>query len=133
MGFNHLRKAESELLQSGLKPENLSYNCVLCKEYFPGKGLLLQHCRSVKHLQMEQLHILQLRAEGGANTPEIGEIFTVTADKSENNETGDSNKDSKKEDKKEDSRKLHSINAEGLQRLMMLMQGSHWLNSIKNA
>ena len=90
--FNHLRKAESELLQSGLKPENLSYNCVLCKESFPGKGLLLQHCRSVKHLQMEQLHILQLRAEGGANTPEIGEIFTVTADKSENNETGDSNK-----------------------------------------
>ena len=70
---------------------------------------------------------------------------------------------SKKEDKKEDSRKeesekgsemicplcqegfhdkdtleqhamqLHSINAEGLQRLMMLMQGSHWLNSVKNA
>ena len=28
---------------------------------------------------------------------------------------------------------LHSINAEGLQRLMMLMQGSHWLNSVKNA
>ena len=28
---------------------------------------------------------------------------------------------------------LHSINAEGSQRLMMLMQGSHWLNSIKNA
>ena len=28
---------------------------------------------------------------------------------------------------------LHSINAEGLQRLMMLMQGSHWLNSIKAA
>ena len=28
---------------------------------------------------------------------------------------------------------LHSINSEGLQRLMMLMQGSHWLNSIKNA
>ena len=26
---------------------------------------------------------------------------------------------------------LHSINAEGLQRLMMLMQGSHWLNSMK--
>ena len=28
---------------------------------------------------------------------------------------------------------LHSINAEGLQRLMMLMQGSHWLNAVKNA
>ena len=24
---------------------------------------------------------------------------------------------------------IHSINAEGLQRLMMLMQGSHWLNN----
>ena len=68
--------------------------------------------------------------------------------------------DSKPEDKKEDSRAeegsemicplcqegfkdkdtleqhamaLHSINAEGLQRLLMLMQGSHWLNSVKNA
>ena len=28
---------------------------------------------------------------------------------------------------------IHSINSEGLQRLVMLMQGSHWLNSIKNA
>ena len=27
---------------------------------------------------------------------------------------------------------LHSINSEGLARLMMLMQGSHWLNSNKN-
>ena len=66
--------------------------------------------------------------------------------------------DTKKEDKKEDSSKeeggempficplcregfrdketlenhamaVHGINAEGLQRLMMLMQGSHWLNN----
>ena len=28
---------------------------------------------------------------------------------------------------------IHSINSEGLQRLVMLMQGSHWLNSIKAA
>ena len=27
---------------------------------------------------------------------------------------------------------IHSINAEGLQRLGMLMQGSHWLNKNKN-
>ena len=26
---------------------------------------------------------------------------------------------------------LHSINAEGLQRLMMLMQGSNWFNNLK--
>ena len=70
--------------------------------------------------------------------------------------------DSKKEDKKEDSSReeepgemaficplcregfrdketlenhamaVHGVNAEGLQRLMMLMQGSHWLNNAKN-
>ena len=28
---------------------------------------------------------------------------------------------------------IHSINGEGLARLMMLMQGSHWLNSNKNS
>ena len=71
--FSHLRNEESKH-----KSENLIYKCVLCNFETTGKGLLLQHCRSVKHLQMEQLHILQLRAEGGANTPEIGEIFTVT-------------------------------------------------------
>ena len=27
---------------------------------------------------------------------------------------------------------LHSVNSEGLQRLMLLMQGSHWLNSAKS-
>ena len=73
--FTHLRKVEGEHSKS----ENLNYNCSLCKHEASGKGLLLQHCRSVKHLQMEQLHILQLRAEGGANTPEIGDIFTVTS------------------------------------------------------
>ena len=33
----------------------------------------------------------------------------------------------------EHAMQLHSINAEGLQRLMMLMQGSHWLNSAKKS
>lgn len=28
---------------------------------------------------MEQLHLLQLRAEGGGQSPEIGDIFTVAA------------------------------------------------------
>ena len=81
--FNHLRKTETELSKS----ENLNYNCSLCKHETSGKGLLLQHCRSVKHLQMEQLHILQLRSEGSTSTPEIGDIFTVTtADNSDNND-----------------------------------------------
>merc|ERR1719210_1635842 len=160
--FQHLRKEEHSLKSTDSKME---YTCTICKHSATGKALLLQHCRSVKHLQMEQLHLLQLRAEDGANTPEIGDIFTVTVAGSDkvDNDTSDSNKDSKREDKKEDSKKeesdkgsemicplcqegfrdkaeleqhamqLHSINAEGLQRLMMLMQGSHWLNTIKNA
>ena len=37
-----------------------------------------------------------------------------------------------KETLEEHAMSIHSINAEGLQRLMMLMQGSHWLNSSKN-
>ena len=84
--FDHLRREEAKFRSS--TENNLSYNCKLCKESFEGKGLLLQHCRSVKHLQMEQLHILQLRAEGGANNPEIGDIFTVTsADTTEDMDT----------------------------------------------
>jgi hypothetical protein len=37
-----------------------------------------------------------------------------------------------KETLEEHAMQIHSINTEGLQRLMMLMQGSHWLNNIKS-
>ena len=73
--FGHLRKAEQ---QQQLGGQQLSYNCTICSHGAGGKALLLQHCRSVKHLQMEQLHLLQRRAEGAAMHPEIGDIFTVT-------------------------------------------------------
>jgi AT-binding transcription factor 1 len=73
--FGHLRKAEQQLAGS---QQQLSYNCTICSHGAAGKALLLQHCRSVKHLQMEQLHLLQRRAEGAAMHPEIGDIFTVT-------------------------------------------------------
>ena len=93
--FNHLRKEESA--QKG--EASLSFQCLLCKHDAGGKGLLLQHCRSVKHLQMEQLHLLQLRAEGGTSTPEIGEIFTVSVQdkpEKENNEDKPGESDSSK-------------------------------------
>jgi AT-binding transcription factor 1 len=38
-----------------------------------------------------------------------------------------------KDSLEEHAMQLHSINAEGLQRLMMLMQGSHWLNTMKKS
>merc|ERR1719471_1411374 len=156
--FQHLRKEEHSLKSTDSK---MDYTCKICKHSANGKALLLQHCRSVKHLQMEQLHLLQMRAEGGGQSPEIGDIFTVAA-VSENADPAaeQENKDGKnKEEMKKDGEageegetikcplcqegfkskdtleehamQLHSINAEGLQRLMMLMQGSHWLNSMK--
>merc|ERR1719471_2486981 len=156
--FQHLRKEEHSLKSTDSK---MDYTCKICKHSATGKALLLQHCRSVKHLLMEQLHLLQLRAEGGGQSPEIGDIFTVAA-VSENADPAaeQENKDGKnKEEMKKDGEageegetikcplcqegfkskdtleehamQLHSINAEGLQRLMMLMQGSHWLNSMK--
>jgi AT-binding transcription factor 1 len=72
--FSHLRKEEQTLKGS----ERLEFTCAICKHGVAGKALLLQHCRGVKHLQMEQLHLLQLRAEGGGQSPEIGDIFTVS-------------------------------------------------------
>jgi len=81
--FGHLRKMEQQQ-QGGRR---LSYNCTICSHAAGGKALLLQHCRSVKHLQMEQLHLLQRRAEGAAMHPEIGDIFTVSQ---EEQDAGDS-------------------------------------------
>ena len=37
-----------------------------------------------------------------------------------------------KDSLEEHAMQIHSINTEGLQRLMMLMQGSHWLNTVKS-
>ena len=45
------------------------------------------HVRTMKHLQMEQIHQLQKRAEGNTSQTEIGDIFQVLED--------DSNDDSK--------------------------------------
>ena len=88
--------------------DRLSFNCTLCAHTSAGKSALLQHCRSVKHLQMEQLHLLQRRAEGAPGQPEIGDIFTVTrnstaADKDHHLKSG------KKSSKVQDSMKNANI------------------------
>ena len=71
--FFHLQKMERRLRPSG----TLSYNCTLCQFGAPGKHLLMVHVRSMKHLQMEQVHQLKKRAEGNNVQTEIGEIFQV--------------------------------------------------------
>ena len=37
----------------------------------------MSHVRSMKHLQMEQIHQIQKRAEGNVEQTEIGDIFQV--------------------------------------------------------
>ena len=59
--------------------EGLSYNCALCKFYAKGKHGLLAHVRTMQHLQMEQIHQLQKRADGNMGHTEIGDIFQVIA------------------------------------------------------
>ena len=64
-----------------------SYSCILCKFEATGKLALMTHVRSMKHLQMEQLHQIQKRAEGNMEQTEIGDIFQVV-EKSAPEETG---------------------------------------------
>ena len=75
--FAHLKKSEANIPE-----DRRSYNCSLCKFTSPGKLHLMGHVRSMKHLQMEQIHQLQKRSEGNIEQTEIGDIFQVTEDKS---------------------------------------------------
>ena len=47
----------------------------------------MTHVRSMKHLQMEQIHQLQKRAEGNAEQTEIGDIFQVMEMDDKSNES----------------------------------------------
>ncbi|KAI8426506.1 hypothetical protein MSG28_005320 [Choristoneura fumiferana] len=59
------------------------YRCALCGFGAPHRLPLLQHVRSVKHLQMEQIHQLQRRSEGKDPTPDVAELFQVIPQPSE--------------------------------------------------
>ncbi|KAL1129340.1 hypothetical protein AAG570_013868 [Ranatra chinensis] len=67
--FRHLRDHDSDAAKI--------YHCVLCGFNSKAKLPLLQHVRSMKHLQMEQLHQLQRRSEGKDLQTDIGEVFQV--------------------------------------------------------
>nr|CAD7440263.1 unnamed protein product [Timema bartmani] len=74
--FLHLRDCESSLGGSGSSGDRV-YHCALCGFSSRAKLQLLQHVRSMKHLQMEQLHQLQRRSEGKDLHTDIGEVFQV--------------------------------------------------------
>jgi AT-binding transcription factor 1 len=81
--FNHLQKMEENLLDRDIPEERLSFDCALCKFAGPGKLALMGHVRTVQHLQMEQVHQLQKRAEGNITHTEISDIFQVTDSRDE--------------------------------------------------
>ena len=81
--FNHLQKMEENLLDGDVPEEHFSYDCALCKFAGPGKQALMGHVRTVQHLQMEQVHQLQKRAEGNISHTDISDIFQVTDSRDE--------------------------------------------------
>lgn len=74
---------EENLLDRDIPEERLSFDCALCKFAGPGKLALMGHVRTVQHLQMEQVHQLQKRAEGNITHTEISDIFQVTDSRDE--------------------------------------------------
>jgi AT-binding transcription factor 1 len=86
--FSHLKKCEMSI---GEHKERF-YQCSLCKFRSEGKLLLMAHVRSMKHLQMEQIHQLQKRSEGNIGQTEIGDIFQVVEGNSADNNENDSGK-----------------------------------------
>ena len=71
--FAHLKKAELAVPDV----DKRGYHCSLCNYTGPGKLTLMAHVRSMKHLQMEQLHQLQKRSTGSSEHTDIGDIFKV--------------------------------------------------------
>jgi len=55
------------------------YHCLLCEFSSKDKLPLLQHVRTVKHMQMEQLHQMQRRSDGKDIQTDINMVFQVTS------------------------------------------------------
>ncbi|CAL8070397.1 unnamed protein product [Orchesella dallaii] len=70
--FRHIQNQENAISEDAR-----IYACALCGFTSRVKLQLLQHTRSIKHLQLEQLHSLQRRAEGKDGQPDLTQIFRV--------------------------------------------------------
>lgn len=58
-------------------PPGTRARCALCGFVARARLPLLQHARSLNHLQMEQIHQLQRRSEGKDMPADIGEVFQL--------------------------------------------------------
>ena len=87
--FTHLQKMEVMIEEE----EKRSYHCILCNFHSPTKSGLMAHVRTMKHLQMEQIHQLQKKAEGNLTLTEIGDIFQVVEAPQNETENSDNSKE----------------------------------------
>ena len=78
--FRHLRECEAKLSEDATSTPWI-YHCALCGFSARAKLPLLQHIRSMRHYQMEQLHQMQRRSDGKDLQTDIGEIFQVLPQK----------------------------------------------------
>lgn len=75
--LRHLLEASSKILTSKF------YYCALCSFSTKNRLPLLQHVKSIRHLQMEQLHQLQRQTEIQGNEiphTDLGDVFRVISD-----------------------------------------------------
>jgi AT-binding transcription factor 1 len=87
--YLHLQRMEQQT-KAARPSANVTFSCLLCDFGSNGKHVLMTHVRSIKHLQMEQVHQLRKRAEGNFQQTDISDIFQVSSEgKSSENEDDD--------------------------------------------
>lgn len=84
MLFKHLSSPEHPV-----PLDRRQFRCCLCNFTTKARLELLHHIRSVRHLQMEQIHQIQRHAEGkGGTHQDIGDIFRVEEEEDLNSSRG---------------------------------------------
>ena len=77
--LRHLCDKHHEMLSSGsFNQSKVAYHCLLCNYTTHNRLPLLQHIRSLKHVNIEQIHQLQRKAEGKDTSLKIGDVFQVS-------------------------------------------------------
>lgn len=87
------RFVSDEAAALGRSASGVQYQCRLCQCDCPSKTALLQHARSLRHCQLEQLAELQRRSTAGPKEPMLGplelrDLFAVVSSGSDSDDEG---------------------------------------------
>ena len=87
------RFVSDEAAALGRSSSGVQYQCRLCQCDCPSKTALLQHARSLRHCQLEQLAELQRRSTAGPKEPMLGplelrDLFAVVTSGSDSDDEG---------------------------------------------